>query len=311
MSHVDDGTLHAYLDGELTPVERERLDAHLAGCGSCRARLEEERALVERAGRLLGLAAPPPSEAAMPPFHALRRRGGRGILGRYRLPLAWAATIALALGMGWYARGLQRVTTGQPQAARATKASDDVAAAPAPSTAPTAPHGPIGAQRDEPARSRAATSSPAAGATPMQSQAAGAAEAPTNALVLTAPPTTSGAVMRRSATTWPVVEPNRARDVLGEEPAVIPGYPVRVVRNNPTDASEIVVEQAIDGAVIQLFERRSALTDPGARPPAGRAARADGTNERLARYVGSLRIEIAGPASPDSLSRLLDLIRLP
>ncbi|MGH7338052.1 MAG: anti-sigma factor family protein, partial [Myxococcota bacterium] len=54
MSHVDEGTLHAYLDNALPPSERATLEAHLTGCASCRARLAEERALVARARELLG-----------------------------------------------------------------------------------------------------------------------------------------------------------------------------------------------------------------------------------------------------------------
>src|SRR5216117_2070663 len=68
MSHVDDGTLHAYLDGELSPAEAQGIDAHLAQCPACRGRLEEERALITRAGELLALAAPPDRE--LPPFRA-------------------------------------------------------------------------------------------------------------------------------------------------------------------------------------------------------------------------------------------------
>ena len=56
MSHVDEGTLHAYLDGELPSTERAALEAHLAQCASCRATLTEERALLERASALLGSA---------------------------------------------------------------------------------------------------------------------------------------------------------------------------------------------------------------------------------------------------------------
>ena len=48
MSHVDEGTLHAYLDGELPPSERAGLEAHIAQCASCRTRLSDERALRER-----------------------------------------------------------------------------------------------------------------------------------------------------------------------------------------------------------------------------------------------------------------------
>src|SRR2546426_3469590 len=55
MSHVDDGTLHAYLDGELSPAEVQGVDAHLAQCPACRGRLDEERALITRAGELLAV----------------------------------------------------------------------------------------------------------------------------------------------------------------------------------------------------------------------------------------------------------------
>src|SRR3989442_11827074 len=68
MSHVDDGTLHAYLDGELSPAEGQGVDAHLAQCPACRGRVDEERALITRAGELLALAAPPDRE--LPPFRA-------------------------------------------------------------------------------------------------------------------------------------------------------------------------------------------------------------------------------------------------
>src|SRR6266511_2666276 len=101
MSHVDDGALHAYLDGELSPVERERLEAHVAACSACRARLDEERALIERASQLLGLALPP-ARAVPPPLHQLRQPR---LMWRLRMPLTWAATVALAIGFGYYIGG--------------------------------------------------------------------------------------------------------------------------------------------------------------------------------------------------------------
>ena len=99
MSHVDDGTLHAYLDGELSPVERARVDAHVADCPPCRERLAEERSLIERADALLALATP--QERPAPPLHQLRAPRPRW---RFQLPLAWAATITLAFIAGWQLR---------------------------------------------------------------------------------------------------------------------------------------------------------------------------------------------------------------
>src|ERR1700730_4346214 len=101
MSHVDEGTLHAYLDGELPPPERAALEGHLAQCAPCRATLVEERALLERASALLGSAGP--AERAAPPFEQLRRSPRRSPW-RVRTPVAWAASIALALGLGYYLR---------------------------------------------------------------------------------------------------------------------------------------------------------------------------------------------------------------
>jgi len=68
MSHVDEGTLHAYLDGELPSAERTAVEAHLVECATCRANLIEERALRERASALLGSALP--VERPAPPWNS-------------------------------------------------------------------------------------------------------------------------------------------------------------------------------------------------------------------------------------------------
>src|SRR5207249_2573904 len=101
MSHVDEGTLHAYLDGELPSAERAALEAHLADCATCRANLTEERALRERATAVLGSARP--AERPAPPLEQLRREP-QGSPWRVRRSFAWAASIALALGLGYYMR---------------------------------------------------------------------------------------------------------------------------------------------------------------------------------------------------------------
>lgn len=345
MSHVDDGTLHTYLDGEATAVERERLEAHLAGCAPCRARLEEERNLIERAGRLLGLAAPP--ERPAPSFHELRRprRGGR-----YGLPLAWAATIALAVGIGWYSRGLLRNRSAVPTPAQVAAESPAALAEPhaddiAHDRTDSAPSGRIAPRRNQPSSpTPAPPSGPAAMATgaaqaadrtgrvepappqpvadavgrleaesarPVLRGVTAAAPTPSKAVVLTSPEANIDASIHRITTSWPVIEPKRARTVLGEDPAVIPGYPIQALRRNPAVESEILVEQLVDSGVVLLYERRS---DGGPveigdlqRSPAAAAMRK--TNERLARYVRSLRVEIVGGLSADSLSTLLGLIR--
>lgn len=122
MWHVDEGALHAYLDGALDALpasEAARIREHVASCPSCLARLEEERALRAEAEAILSGAAP--SVGPLPPFEELRatararRRTGSGT----RLQrLSWAATIVLAMGAGWMLRGSQGWRfTGAPEVA--------------------------------------------------------------------------------------------------------------------------------------------------------------------------------------------------
>ena len=383
MSHVDEGTLHAYLDGELAPVERERVDAHLKGCPTCQARLADERAIIERASRLLGMATPP--ERAMPPLHQLRQPR---LAWRLRRPLAWAATLILAVGLGWYARGFEGrpladiaafdsqpaalATSERAPAARpaarssvdrleqkdeASRDREEVAdrrlvpaepAAQAPNnalatrqTASATIEERDSARRDSaklddvgtlgrnaPAavsggagisirgsRPPAASAAPPAAPEP-RAKAAAVGEAATvttgsNIYVDGAPVQRRAPVIMSSQ--WPIIARQPARDVLGVDPVVIPGFAVRAYRRNPV-GREIVVEQVTDaGTPISLIERRldGSKQEQYADSPADNAPRAmaKAVNERLARYVGPLRIEIDGPLTPDSLSSLLELAR--
>src|SRR5213595_2496545 len=135
MSHVDDGALHAYLDGELSPLESQDVEAHIAQCPGCRGRLEEERALIARADELLGLAAPP--DRATPPFRPGDLEPPVRLWWRVRLPLAWAATVALALGLGRYLS--REASPRQPEQPNANAASDLAARATLPPAQAVAP----------------------------------------------------------------------------------------------------------------------------------------------------------------------------
>lgn len=138
MSHVDEGRLHAFLDGALSaadPADAERVELHVAACADCRAKLDEAGRLRDEAAALLGVAQP--RAFAMPSFDAIRARaeeiaaaeatdssdavgtasrgGARPLTGRsgrnrralFASPFngfAWAATIVLAVGLGWLLR---------------------------------------------------------------------------------------------------------------------------------------------------------------------------------------------------------------
>ncbi|MEJ2239142.1 MAG: hypothetical protein P8X82_12660 [Gemmatimonadales bacterium] len=136
MQHVDEAILNAYLDGELEdqgagsgergadrphlPGSRagsgERgvetvgeIEAHLASCAECSALLAEVKRVRDRASEILSSSTPVDIE--IPPFEEIRARSAaRGSssrvvqLSRIR-KLAWAATVVLAVAVGWYARG--------------------------------------------------------------------------------------------------------------------------------------------------------------------------------------------------------------
>ncbi|HEX8829872.1 MAG TPA: zf-HC2 domain-containing protein, partial [Longimicrobium sp.] len=118
MQHVDEGRLHAWLDGEL-PDEERAVERHLEECDACRARADEERRIRNAASSIL--------LGADPGEIAMRRMVTVPAARRPRpwVAVGWAASVLLALGVGWIARPSPR---------------EPVAIAPAPRTAPvTAP----------------------------------------------------------------------------------------------------------------------------------------------------------------------------
>lgn len=124
MSHLDEGQLHALLDGELTGSERSQAEAHLAGCAECRAAYDEARAFFQEADALIAAVDLPP--ASTPSIAPAKTRGRGGFRWKQ---LAWAATVVLALGLGWVAKSRQT---------RVGDARFDVVAAPASAPAPAA-----------------------------------------------------------------------------------------------------------------------------------------------------------------------------
>lgn len=104
MSHIDEGTLHSYVDGEVSERQHTEIEGHLATCGECRARLDVAEALSGRAADLLAELEPgtvqAPSWREIEERAAARRRATPRRV-RLRPGLAWAASIALAFAFGW------------------------------------------------------------------------------------------------------------------------------------------------------------------------------------------------------------------
>ncbi|MBK8002907.1 MAG: zf-HC2 domain-containing protein [Gemmatimonadetes bacterium] len=191
MSHLDEGQLTLLLDGELSPEARAEAERHLAGCADCRRLYQEVRDLAGEADRLVATVEPAvrPAPAVQPSAPRPRRAWER-----WR-PLAWAATLVLAAGLGWYARlghldgapAADRLGAARAESAKAADLPDNAPRPPEPA-APLATL-PEATTRDGPAASssaaRPAEAQPAA--PPPAVEQAQPAEAPVAAAPAPAP----------------------------------------------------------------------------------------------------------------------------
>ncbi|HUC41901.1 MAG TPA: zf-HC2 domain-containing protein [Gemmatimonadales bacterium] len=354
MSHVDEGALHAYLDGELPSAERAALEAHIAQCESCRAQLVEERALLDRANALLGAARP--VERPVPSFEQLRRARQRSPW-RVRTPVAWAASIVLALGFGYYLASMRAYRVAPEAAAPIAVATDQRLAdkardsAEVPQARRLAREEKAERPRATPEDERAFGQAVALGRVDSGAlKVATSAEPLNNARPPETPQPTSGVARQReadslaasdratsalpsapaarmqqqdvltvrkpSANTWPRIDRQTATAILGEDPVGLPDLTTRTFRRSPDRDGIVVVEQELDArTVIQIFQQsaraNSSRIDSLVAEGYLYHLEAD-RRDRLARFVGKLRVEIGGPVSVDSLNRLLEQVgRLP
>lgn len=99
--HLTDDELSAYVDDDLTPMERRLADAHLAGCDACRVQIADLRALTTL---LRGLPqAPVPRSFQLPQSYAKAEGSAWSRLSQRlvpMLPALRAGTLALALALG-------------------------------------------------------------------------------------------------------------------------------------------------------------------------------------------------------------------
>ena len=115
--HPEEGTLHAYIDGELSQAEAAALELHVGECALCAAALAEARGLAAAASRVITTLDAAPSSAALPATPVVvkpsvrPRRTARPPI--FRLPYARAAALLLLAGgaavvvdrTGTFARG--------------------------------------------------------------------------------------------------------------------------------------------------------------------------------------------------------------
>jgi len=114
MRHIPDDELHAYLDQALSRSQCVEIESHLAGCVHCRMARDEIAALRDRTTALLGKLGP--RRIRWVPLGTLQEEAKeRQLRVRYWMrTAAWAATLFLALGLGWQARLWRRALAAPP-----------------------------------------------------------------------------------------------------------------------------------------------------------------------------------------------------
>ena len=245
MPHIPDEELHAYLDQALARLRCVEIESHLDECTPCRAARDEIAALRDRTTALLARLAP--GRTVPPPFADLRRRGALRAMERARVRqrAAWAASVLVALGVGWWGNYLAhpsqravaaRTRPAQAPAAVAAAVESLPAAAPEPETR-IAPVSRRGASHRAP---RPVPTDPEASA--HLAHIGGIAK--DGQLV-------AGGVWRNLS--W-----DGAKEQAGDTPARIDGLPVTEVQTQAGDSGRrplmVVAQQLASGEVIRTIE---------------------------------------------------------
>ena len=130
MQHLDEGTIHSWLDGALSADEAASVEAHVAECAECRAKLAEARGFIAGASRILTALDDVPSGVV--PIAQPARRVNPNFLR------AAAVVLVVATGGLLVMRG-----SGNGPAANATSRSERVSAAAAQSVSKVAAVAPL------------------------------------------------------------------------------------------------------------------------------------------------------------------------
>jgi hypothetical protein len=154
MQHLDEGTIHAWLDGALSSEEAARVEAHLGSCSMCADATAEARGLIAASSRILTALDDVPSVRVSP-----GARWGRRSLTTWLVREKIAAVVSLVIAGGALALVMARNT---PRSSEIDLASEPVrtfelAAADSPAPPPVAAEEPV---NQESARLPATVTSP-------------------------------------------------------------------------------------------------------------------------------------------------------
>lgn len=345
MQHLDDALIAEWVDGAIPPESPHHaaIAAHVDQCDECRVRVDEERALAGHVRQLLGVAAPP---ERVPPFAEVLHRAGSAprraaSAGFPWRRLAWAATVVVAGGVGWYARGAL-IASGGSRPAAPSQVSREAAAAPANAALSEVTRVPPDAVAESPAvggitlreeavpAGRGAEAARAKEAVTDQVAAAeadaaderaaarrdAAAPAPAEAQPLAQVSPTVANELRAQTTAvhlpWTVTTRSDAERVLGQPLLSVRTLPIAGI-DLASDSGAVRVRQPLgDGATLELVQFPQAVTDAavGRAALAGaddqpRARPAPGAPSVLESVVEGVRVVVSGPVTLDSLRVLL------
>ncbi len=152
--HLDEGTVHAWLDGMYDEEATAQVAAHIQGCASCSAMVAEARGLLAGSSRILALL-DGAADSVVPGVNALRTAGrvtgssGRdaraGIGSTRRIGRPWwystaaAAVLVLAVGISVWRRGGEQAANRTADQGLAQRGESGAAHAGAPARVATQP----------------------------------------------------------------------------------------------------------------------------------------------------------------------------
>ncbi|HUF34814.1 MAG TPA: zf-HC2 domain-containing protein [Gemmatimonadales bacterium] len=331
MRHIPEDELHAYLDQGLSRTQCVEIESHLADCVACRASRDRIAALRDRTTALLARLGPP---LRVPPaFESVRRRAAAHASERRRRAQAvvWAASLMLAVGLGWTASSVLAPQGEAPSA---------LAVSPAPAVAPAVAAGPEDsapvARPPLPAPERLApaareATAPAPRATPApRTVDTGTREDSLRAALLAlldpTPPPALTPVEHRGARAeefegmWRTMSWDGAQAEAGRRPAHIDGLPVVKVQvqegQQGTRPLMVVAQQLSSGQLIQTIEgpaagvsqllARRQMSDPDGRQlPGDTSGAAGAADQTMAMQFGDRMLAITGALPSDSLRAMI------
>jgi anti-sigma factor RsiW len=130
MRHIPDDELHAYLDQALSRAQCVEIESHLAHCARCRTQRDQIAALRDRTTSLLASLGPRRVSAPQWSDLAIRAEQRRQNRRRQWEAGAWAASLLLAIGLGYGASQWQRTEAPLPVETAAATRPPEVPAAP-------------------------------------------------------------------------------------------------------------------------------------------------------------------------------------